>query len=91
MQPGEGELHLRLNARDTGDATLRGLLGDVRQQRRLADPGLAAQDLHRALPRADALQVAVQHLALVAAALQHGALSLSAPACGADWATGLAD
>ncbi len=64
MQPGERELHLRLNARDPGDATLRGPLGDVLQQRRLADPRLAAQHLHRALPRPDALQLAVQCLAL---------------------------
>ena len=64
MQPGERELHLRLNPRDPGDATLRGPLGDVLQQRRLADPRLAAQDLHRALPRTDALQLAVQCLAL---------------------------
>ena len=62
MQPGEGELHLRLDARDPCDATLRGPLGDVLQQRRLADPRLAAQDLHRALPRADPLQLAVQCL-----------------------------
>jgi hypothetical protein len=67
MQPGEGELHLGLDARDPGDATLGGLLGDVRQQRRLADARLAAQDLYRALPRTDALQLAVQRLALVAA------------------------
>ena len=91
MQAGEGELHLGLDARDPGDAALRGLLGDVLQQRRLADPGLAAQDQHRALPRADALQQAVQHLALVAAALQHGAGSLSAAGCGADWAPGPGD
>jgi uncharacterized protein YbjT (DUF2867 family) len=76
MQPGERELHLGLDARHPSDATLRGVLGDVVQQRRLADPRLAAQDLHRALPRADALQLAVQHLALVAAASKHGAVSL---------------
>ena len=69
MQPGERELHLRLDARDPGDATLRGPLGDVLQQRRLAHPRLAAQDLHRALPRADALQLAVQCLALDCVAL----------------------
>jgi hypothetical protein len=91
MQPGEGELHLGLDPSDPGDTALRGLLGDVRQQRRLAHPGLTPQDLHRALPRADALQLTVQHLALVTAALQHGAWSLSAPARGADWAPGGAD
>jgi hypothetical protein len=68
MQPGEGELHLRLDARDAGDAALRCLLGDILQQRRLADPRLAAQHLYRAPPRADALQLAVQRLALAAAA-----------------------
>jgi len=55
MQPGEGELHLRLDACDPGDATLGGPLDDVLQQRRLADPRLASLDLHRALPRTDAL------------------------------------
>jgi hypothetical protein len=91
MQSGEGELHLRLNARDPGDATLRGPLGDVLQQRRLADPRLAAQDLHRALPRADALQLTVQHFALVASTSQHPTLSLSDAEWGADWATGRPD
>ena len=91
MQPGERELHLGLDARDPGDAALRGPLGDVLQQRRLADPRLAAQDQHRALPRPDALQQAVQRLALVASASQHAALSLSDAECGADWATGRGD
>ena len=91
MQPGERELHLRLNARDPDDATPRRPLGDVLQQRRLADPRLAAHHQHRALPRPDALQLAVQHLALVTSASQHGAWSLSAAACGADWAPGPAD
>jgi hypothetical protein len=62
MQAGERELHLGLDACDTGDATPRRLLGNVIQQRRLPDPGLAAQNLHRALPRANALQLAVQRL-----------------------------
>ena len=87
VQPGERELHLGLDARDPGDAALRGPLGDVLQQRGLADPRLAAQDQHRALPGPDALQLTVQHLALVASTSQHAALSLSDAGWGADWAT----
>ena len=91
MQPRERELHLRLNPRDPGDPTPRRALGDVLQQRRLADARLAAQDLHRTLPRTDALQLTIQRLALVAPPSQHGASSLSAAPCGADWATGRGD
>src|SRR3954463_15827851 len=91
MQAGERELHLGLDACDTGDATPRSLLGDVVQQRRLADPRLAAHDQHRALPGADALQLAVQRLSLVAASLKHGALSLSTTVSRPDWATSRGD
>jgi hypothetical protein len=71
VKPGERELHLRLDARDPGDATLRGPLGDVVQQRRLADPRLTAQQQHCAVAGPDALQLAVQHFALAASASQH--------------------
>src|SRR5580704_221834 len=71
MQPGERELHLRLNAGDPDDPTPRRPLGDVLQQRRLADSCLAAHHEHRALPCPDALQLAVQHVALVMSASQH--------------------
>ena len=71
MQPGERELHLRLNAGDPDDPTPRRPLGDVLQQRRLANSRLAAHHEHRALPCPDALQLAVQHVALVMSASQH--------------------
>ena len=51
MQPGERQLHLRLHAGGPRDAAPAGPLGDVLQQRGLADPGLAAQYQHRALAR----------------------------------------
>ena len=47
------------------------LLGDVLEQRGLADPRLAAQHQHRALPHADALQQPFQRGALVAAVAHH--------------------
>src|SRR6202011_5301276 len=44
MQPGEGELHLRLDARGAHHAAARRVLGDVLQERRLAHARLAAQN-----------------------------------------------
>ena len=52
IEPREGELDLGLNAPDPDDPTSRRPPGDVVQQRRLADPGLAAQDQHLASTRA---------------------------------------
>jgi hypothetical protein len=49
MQPRERELHLGLDARRSRDARPRRLLADVLEQRRLADPRLAAQDQHLTL------------------------------------------
>ena len=63
MQTGERELHLRLHAGRPCDATSGGLPGDVFQQRRLADPRLAAQHQRRALADSDALQQPVERLA----------------------------
>ena len=71
MQSGERELHLGLHARSPRKATPGRLLGDVLQERRLADARLAAQHQRRALADPDALQQPVQDLALPAAALQH--------------------
>jgi hypothetical protein len=45
MEPGEGELHLGLHADGSRDATPRGTLRDVLEQRGLADPRLASQHL----------------------------------------------
>src|SRR5438270_5674744 len=47
------------------------LASNVLNQRRLADPLLAAHHKHRALPGPDTLQFAVQHLALVTSPSQH--------------------
>ena len=66
MKAGERELHLGLDARRSRDPAPRCRLQDVLQQRRLADPGLAAQDQHRALSRPRLLQLKVQRLALAA-------------------------
>ena len=49
MQPGERELHLRLDARRSRDRGTQTRARQVVQQRGLADPGLAAQDQHPAL------------------------------------------
>ena len=71
VQPGERELHLRLHADGPRDAAPGSAPRDVPEQRRLADPGLAAQHQRRALAEPDALQQPVQRFALAAATLQH--------------------
>ena len=70
MQPGELELHLRLDPRRACDAAPRRSPGQVSQQRGLADPGLAAQDQDPALTGSHARQQPIQHLALAAPAAQ---------------------
>ena len=52
VQPGVGELHLRLDAGSTGNPGTRGCLGRVPQKRGLANARLAAHDQHAALARA---------------------------------------
>src|SRR5438034_6729305 len=64
MQPREGELHLRLHARDPDDPVPRGPLGNVLQQRRLSDPRLATDDENTALTLARLCQEAVEGFAL---------------------------
>src|SRR4051794_16000187 len=71
MQPRERQLHLRLDARRARDPASRRLLGDVVQQRGLADARFTAQDLHRALARPYPLQLAVERVAFGAPASQH--------------------
>ena len=66
MQPGVRELHLGLDARRQRDTTARRAFEQVLQQRGLPDPGLAAQDQHRACARAQLLQQPIQHPALAA-------------------------
>ena len=53
MEAGEGQLHLRLDARRVRDPQVRRGLDEVLQQRRLADPGLAPQHERTALAAAD--------------------------------------
>ena len=68
MQPGEGELHLRLDAGGTHHAAARRLLDHVFQQRRLAHARLAAHDQRPALARANRFDQPVEHLAFAAPA-----------------------
>ena len=44
MQHGKGQLHLRLDTRDTGQTTSRSLLGQVLEQRCLAHARFAGHD-----------------------------------------------
>ena len=68
MQPGEGELHLRLDAGGTHHATTRRVVDRVVQERRLAHPRLAAQHQCPALARAHGVDEAVEHVAFAAPA-----------------------
>ena len=70
MQTRERELHLGLHSCRTYDATPRGTLDERREQCGLADPGLAADDQHRALPGAHGRHQAIERLALAATAEQ---------------------
>ena len=70
VQPGEGELHLRLGAARPDDTTSRRASLQVVQQRRLADPRLAAQDQNLALTRPGIGQQTIQQIALAAATVQ---------------------
>jgi hypothetical protein len=66
MQAGERELHLGLDAGRRGDPAARRARDEVLEQRRLADPRLAAHDQDATLARPDAVQQPVQRLALAA-------------------------
>ena len=70
MQPGEGQLHLRLDAHTSGHVEARGALGQVTQQRRLADPRFPAQHQHSAAPTTHPFQQPVEHRALAAPPIQ---------------------
>jgi hypothetical protein len=73
MQPGEGELHLRLHTRGSCDPASRRPVGRVFQQRRLADARLATHDQHRALPVSGLPKEGVQRFALALATTEHEA------------------
>src|SRR5207244_496397 len=64
MQSGERQFHLGLDARDLSHSEPSGLAGGVPDERRLADPGLAAYEQSRALAPASSLKQPVQHIAL---------------------------
>jgi hypothetical protein len=68
MQCGEGELHLRLDARCTRQATSRRLLDHVFQQCRLAHARLATHHERPALTSANRFDQPIQHVALDAPA-----------------------
>ena len=69
MQPGEGELHLRLDTGGTVHTAARRLLDQVLQQRRLAHARLATHDQYPAVPRAHSLNQPVERVAFAAPAL----------------------
>ena len=70
MQPGEGEVHLRLHARRLRHPAAPGVLSQVVKQCGHACPCLAAHDQRPAVPRPDAGHQLVQRLTLAAPAAQ---------------------
>ena len=64
MQARKWQLHLRLDAHGLGNAEARSLANAMAQERRLAHPGLTANDEHLALARADVLEQPAQRFAL---------------------------
>ena len=70
LQPGERQLHLRLDAGGTHHPAVRRLPGDVVQQRRLAHARLADHHQRPALTRPDGIDQPVQHAAFAAPARQ---------------------
>ena len=80
MQPGVGQLQLGLHARDVRDPEARRVVRDPAQERGLADPRLPADDEHRALAAAGAVQQLLELRTLTGAAVElgHDAASLNA-------------
>ena len=70
MQPGERELHLRLDTGGTRHTAARRLLDQVLQQRRLAHARLATHHQRPALARANSVDEPVEHVAFAAPAPQ---------------------
>ena len=68
LQPGQGQLHLRLDGTRPRDPAPRRALRHVVQQNGLPDPGLAAHHQHRASARPSLLEHPVEHSALGATA-----------------------
>ena len=78
MQAGEGQLHVRLHPHRPHDGQIRRRRDQVLQQRRLPDPGLAAQHQRPALAATDRRDQVVQQRALARPAAQAGAPGRSA-------------
>jgi hypothetical protein len=78
VQSGEGDLHLGLDTADPGHVAVEGLLEQVVEQNRLADPGFAAQDEYRAPAIVEVVDQPIQSRALTAPATKHP----SGPAAG---------
>jgi hypothetical protein len=72
VEAGEGQLHLRLDAGDLGDATVTGAIDDVVEQGRLADASLAAQHENSTGLFAHRLQELVEDDLLASPATQRG-------------------
>ena len=72
MQAGERKLHLPLRPDCAKDPTALGALGGVLQQGRFADPRLAPQHQHRALPQLRFRKQLIEPRTLGPAAGQHG-------------------
>lgn len=64
MQSREREFHLGFDAGDLGRSEASSLSGGVPDERRFADPSLAADDQDRALAAADSLKQPVEHFPL---------------------------
>ena len=82
MQPGEGQLHLRLDAGGTHDQAVRCLRDQVIQQRGLADTRFAADHQRPALTPANSVGEPVKLVALAASALQVRRRLLDGRTCG---------
>ncbi len=84
MQPGEGELHLGVDADGAGDAQVGCRPGHVLEQRGLPHARLAAEHEHAALTGAHAVEQGVEGRALAATTAQrvrrvgHGRPSINA-------------
>ena len=70
MQPGVGQLHLRLHAGGPGYPAAARPFGQVVQQGGLADTRVAANDQHLAFTGPDRIHQPVQHAALALAVSQ---------------------
>ena len=69
MQPGEGQLHLRLHTRRARHAETHQLSDHKLQQRRLADSRLTTHNQHTTLARPSCLEQPLERLALAASVL----------------------